>query len=315
MAGFPRPGDEYGGRYEIVRELGHGGVGIVYEAHDRVLGRPVALKVVLPSVPERDAYQRRLAREASALAQIRSRHVVGIHEFGEHHDTVYVVTELFPDGTLQRWLATHGPLRRREALVLVAAVCEALADAHGTGVVHGDVKPGNVLVWDRPESLVPYLSDFGIAVDTGQDLAPSGALAGTPAWMAPERHFGHPADERGDVYAVGCLLWATLTGTPPYAGTDFAMMNGHINDPVPQRRTGDPVDDDLDSLLLEVMSKDPEQRPTTDEVRRRLLDLVAALDAPAAEQATQARTGPLLVAALVLVVLAVVVGVVALALG
>lgn len=315
MAGFPRPGDEYGGRYEIVRELGHGGVGIVYAAHDRVLGRDVALKIVLPSLPDREDYQRRFAREASALAQIRSRHVVGIHEFGEHHDTVYVVTQLFPDGDLRRWLAEHGPLGRRAALVLVAAVCEALADAHATGVVHGDVKPGNVLVWDRPDELVPYLSDFASAAASGQDLAPSGALAGTPAWMAPERHFGHPADERGDVYAVGCLLWATLTGHPPYAGTDFQMMNGHINDPVPQRRTGDPVDDRLDALLLEVMAKDPEQRPSVDDVRRRLLDLVASLDAPEPVAAAEARTGPLLVAALVLVVLAVVVGVGALALG
>lgn len=210
MAGFPRAGDEYGGRYRIVRELGHGGMGVVYEAVDKVLDRPVALKIVLPSLPDRENYQARFAREASVLARIRSRNIVGIHEYGEHEDTVYFVTELFPDGDLQSWLARHGPLDRRAALSLVAQVCEALGDAHATGVIHRDVKPGNVLLWSRPEGLIPYLCDFGIAIDGAHDepggRTRTGTLIGSPAYMAPERHFGHDADERGDIYSTGCLL-------------------------------------------------------------------------------------------------------------
>ena len=320
MAGFPMVGDVYADRYRISRELGHGGLGIVYEAHDTVLDRPIALKVVVPSASDREDYQRRFAAEASVLAQIRSRHVLGIHEYGEHEDTAYVVTELIPDGSLARWLVDHGPLDRRAALVLVAEVCEALVDAHAVGVVHGDVQPGSVLLWNRPDALVPYVADFALARDgDGPDLTPSGHLLGAPAFMPPERHFGHPADVRGDVYAVGCLLWAALAGTAPYSGTDFQMMNSHINDPVPQLGTGDPVDEMVDALLLELMAKQPDQRPDgVAEVRATLLDLVAVIDAPdGTPTPTVAEPGerPMLLAALVLVVLAVLVGVAALALG
>ncbi len=221
------------------------------------------------------------------LAKIRSRHIVGIHEYGEHDDTVYFVTELFPDGDLQRWLQDNGPLDRRAALLLVAQVCEALADAHSSGVVHRDVKPGNVLLWNRSEGLIPYLCDFGIAIDGQQGLTRTGALVGSPAYMAPERHFGHAADERGDVYSVGCLLWAALTGDAPYSGTDFQMMNSHINEPTPQLGTGHPVDQRIDEVLAGTMQKDPEQRlGTADEVRQRLLAIVREVDAQVAGATT-----------------------------
>ncbi|NYD40780.1 serine/threonine-protein kinase [Nocardioides panaciterrulae] len=287
MAGFPKAGDEYGGRYRILRQIGHGGMGIVYEALDTVLNRSVALKIVLPSLPDREDYQARFAREANVLARIRSRNIVGIHEYGEHEDTVFFVTEYFPDGDLQTWIGTHGPLERRVALALVAQVCEALADAHAAGVIHRDVKPGNVLLWSRPEGLIPYLCDFGIALDGGSDgrgsLTRTGTLVGSPAYMAPERHFGHAADERGDIYSVGCLLWAILTGDAPYSGTDFQMMNSHINSPVPQLATGHPVDDRIDEVLAEAMNKDPERRtPSASALRSSLLAVVRELDAAAA---------------------------------
>ena len=286
MAGFPKAGDEYGGRYRILRQIGHGGMGIVYEARDIVLNRSVALKIVLPSLPDRDDYQARFAREASVLARIRSRNIVGIHEYGEHEDTVFFVTEFFPDGDLQTWISTHGPLDRRASLALVAQVCEALADAHEAGVIHRDVKPGNVLLWSRPEGLIPYLCDFGIALDGAESrasLTRTGTLVGSPAYMAPERHFGHDADERGDLYSMGCLLWAVLAGDAPYSGTDFQMMNSHINAPVPQLGTGHPVDDRIDEVLAEVMNKDPERRtPSAAAMRASLLAIIRDIDAAAA---------------------------------
>ncbi len=297
MAGFPRAGDEYGGRYRIVRQLGHGGMGIVYEAVDKVLDRSVALKIVLPSLPDRENYQARFAREASVLARIRSRNIVGIHEYGEHEDTVYFVTELFPDGDLQSWLAQHGPLDRRAALSLVAQVCEALADAHATGVIHRDVKPGNVLLWSRPEGLIPYLCDFGIAIDGAHDeragLTRTGTLIGSPAYMAPERHFGHEADERGDVYSLGCLLWAVLTGDAPFSGTDFQMMNSHINASVPQLATGHPVDDRIDEVLAGALNKDPERRtPSATALRAALLGIIRDIDAQAVPAPLPPAPGP-----------------------
>lgn len=301
MAGFPRAGDVYGGRYRIVREIGHGGMGSVYEALDTVLDRAVALKVVLPSLPDREQYHARFGREAAVLARIKSRHVVGIYDYGEHDDTVFLATQLFPDGDLRTWLSRHGPLDRRGALSLAAQVCEALADAHAEGVVHRDVKPGNVLVWSRPEGLLPYLCDFGIAVDGQAEgragLTRTGTLIGSPAYMAPERHFGHPADERGDVYSTGCLLWAALVGEAPYSGTDFQMMNAHINAPVPQLGTGDPVDDRIDEVLSRALDKDPERRtPSADTLRSALLgvlrEIEATGDAPAPPPPPQRRPKP-----------------------
>ncbi|MDN4162423.1 serine/threonine-protein kinase [Nocardioides abyssi] len=281
--GYPKVDDEYDGRYRIVRRIGHGGMGVVYEAVDKVLNRSVALKIVLPSLPDREDFHARFAREASVLARIRSRNIVGIHEYGETDDTVYFVTELFPDGDLRTWLQAHGPLDRRAALSLVAQTCEALADAHAAGVIHRDVKPGNVLLWNRPEGLIPYLADFGIALDgnaTDQEgLTRAGTLVGSPAYMAPERHFGHPADERGDVYSMGCLLWAVLTGDAPYAGTDFQMINSHVNSPTPQLGTGHPVDDRIDALLVRTLHKDPEQRVrSADELRQELLAIIRDID-------------------------------------
>ncbi len=287
MAGFPKADEEYAGRYRIVREIGHGGMGIVYEAVDTVLNRSVALKILLPSLPDRDGYQARFAREASVLAQIRSRHIVGIHEYGEHDDTVFFITELFPDGDLQHWLTERGALDRRSSLLLVAQLCEALADAHASGVVHRDVKPGNVLLWRRSDGLIPYLCDFGIALDGQRGLTRAGALIGSPAYMAPERHFGHAADERGDLYSVGCVLWAALTGDAPFSGTDFQMMNSHINEATPQLDTGDPVDQRIDEVLADLMHKDPERRPASAEaVRQSLLGILRDIDLPVAGEAS-----------------------------
>ncbi|WP_121256905.1 serine/threonine-protein kinase [Nocardioides ferulae] len=280
--GYPKVGDEYGGRYRIVHLIGHGGMGAVYEATDKVLNRAVALKVVLPSLTIDEDFHARFAREASVLARIRSRNIVGIHEYGQHDDTVFFVTDLYRDGDLRHWISEHGPLDKRAALVLVAQVCEALADAHAAGVIHRDVKPGNVLLWQRPEGLVPYLCDFGIALDGNEKdrgLTRTGTLVGSPAYMAPERHFGHPADERGDVYSAGCLLWSALAGDAPYSGTDFQMINAHINSPVPQLDTGEPLDDRIDAVLAAALHKDPEQRvPTAAALRTMLLDVVREID-------------------------------------
>lgn len=288
MAGVPEVGADYGGRYRVVRQLGHGGMGTVYEAVDRVLDRPVALKVVLPLLPDRETYRTRFAREASVLARVRSRHVVGILDYGEHEDSVFFVTELFPDGDLQTWLDERGPLDRRAALVLVAQVCEALADAHALGVTHRDVSPKHVLLRERPEGLVPHLCDFGIAGE-GPGIVPSGGLGptgtpvGSPAYMAPERHFGHAADERGDVYAVGCLLWATLTGEAPYGGSDFRLMSAHLNAPVPSLGTGLPLDERIDRVLAQALHKDPEQRtPSAGALRSAVLAVARDLDDEAA---------------------------------
>lgn len=259
MAGIPRAGELFAGRYRVVSEIGRGGMGIVFAVHDEELGRDAALKVLLPSLTD-DEFRLRFQREATVLARIRSRHIVTIYDVGELGDLSYLITEILPDGDLRSWLDRKGPMPHADAVSLLAQVSEALVDAHAVGVVHRDVKPGNVLLWDRPRGLVPYLCDFGIAVAGESNLTRSGMLVGSPSYMAPERHFGHPADERGDIYSAGCLLWSVLTGDAPYAGTDFQVANSHINGAIPQLGTGDRLDDAIDELLRNCMGKDPDDR-------------------------------------------------------
>lgn len=268
-----------GDRYLLGERVGQGGMGRVWRARDEMLERPVAVKELWLDGPDSDEDLRtrreRALREARASARIDHPGVVRVYDVAEEDDRLWIVMELVEAPSLERTVADHGPLSVRETVRIGLALAEALRRVHAAGVLHRDVKPGNVLLWNRPEGLVPYLCDFGIAIDGQQGLTPTGALVGSPAYMAPERHFGHAADERGDVYSVGCLLWAVLTGDAPYSGTDFQMMNSHINAPTPQLGTGHPVDEGIDEVLTNAMQKDPEQRlATADEVRQRLLAIV-----------------------------------------
>jgi hypothetical protein len=208
---------------------------------------------------------------------------VHIHEYGQVEDTVYLTTELFPDGDLRNRLAVHGALDRREALSVAAQLCEALGDAHDVGVVHRDVKPANVLLWERSGRLLAYLCDFGIAVDGSADgtgLTRTGGIVGSPAYMAPERHLGADADERGDLYSLGCVLWAALTGNAPYSGTDFQVITSHVQDAVPQLGTGTPLDERIDALLQRAMDKDPGRRfASVQEMGEEVASILRDLDA------------------------------------
>jgi len=264
------------GRYRIVREIGRGGMGVVYEAWDDVLKRAVALKIVQAGLVGGLDYRARFEREAELLAQVDSRQIVPVFDYGQSGESAYLVTQLFRDGDLQTLLAGSGPLGRVAALRLTAQVAEALQDAHTAGVLHRDVKPSNVLLRRRESELIGYLCDFGIASDGSRGLTLTGSVVGSLSYMAPERHHGDPADQRSDVYSAGCLLWACLKGQPPYVGTDFQIMSGHIGDPVPQLATGDPLDDAIDELLLTTMAKDPAQRPQTARDLRDRLTAVAS---------------------------------------
>ena len=279
----PTIGEVYAGRYRVLRRLGEGGMGTVFEALDTTLERRIALKVVSPALVDRDAYRERFAREAALLARVRSRHIVHIHEYGQVGDTVYLTTELFPDGDLRNRLALHGALDRREALSVTAQLCEALGDAHDVGVVHRDVKPANVLLWERSGRLLAYLCDFGIAVDGSADgtgLTRTGGIVGSPAYMAPERHLGADADERGDLYSLGCVLWAALTGNAPYSGTDFQVITSHVQDAVPQLGSGTPLDARIDGLLSRAMDKEPARRfASVQEMGEEVASILGDLDA------------------------------------
>lgn len=270
-------GDVVGGRYRLVRLLGRGGMGVVFEAFDDSLDRSVALKVLKPSEDDAD-FEVRLAREASVLARLRSPHILTIFDHGIHEDRLYLVTELVPDGDLQTWVRTRGPFAPLTAVRLCEQLCDALGDAHHLGVIHRDIKPANVLLWDRRDGLWAYLADFGIAREGSESLTRSGGVVGSISYMAPERHLGHVADERSDLYSVGCVLWSLLEGRAPYAGTDFQVMSAHLHKPVPALADTVVGRDVIAPVLDRLLAKKPEDRiASADEARLELAALAARL--------------------------------------
>ncbi|WP_343909705.1 serine/threonine-protein kinase, partial [Nocardioides aquiterrae] len=198
------------GPYRLVRRLGGGGMGVVHEAWDAGLERPVALKVISPELADDPGFRERFTREARTQAALVSEHVVPVYAHGEDGGRLWIASQLVPDGDLGRLLREYGVPPRPVALDLVDQVAAGLADAHAAGLVHRDIKPANVLLRRGPR-IRAYLCDFGIAAPIG---GPSDD-AGTPAYMAPELTAGGPASVASDVYALGCLLRALLPDGDP----------------------------------------------------------------------------------------------------
>jgi hypothetical protein len=272
----PRQGETFG-RYEIERRLGAGGMGVVHLALDTQMQRRVALKVMSDQIGEDPELLARFHREAETLARLDSPHITTIFDHGDVDGTPYLAMQYVAGGDLGTQLKQRGPVPTPLAAAICAQVAEALGDAHAAGIVHRDVKPANVLVRD-PESAEPfvYLGDFGIAqAQTGeQGLTRAGGVAGSWAYLAPERAHGAPATPASDIYALGCLLHACATGRAPYSGSDVEMAVAHVNEPVPQLEDGDAGTVELNRILRLAMAKDPAERyASAGDLRRDLLGL------------------------------------------
>jgi len=223
----PRPGDRIG-RFELVRELGRGGFGVVLEARDTELGRSVAFKAVRPGKRARDpAREALLQREAAAVAALHHPNIVTLHDVGRSEAGPYLVLELLEGETLADRLAA-GPLPAREAVAIARAVASALEHAHARGVLHRDLKPGNVFL---PAGGAPKVLDFGLAHVFGAD----GVRGGTPGYMAPEQRAGGAEDARTDLFALGVLL-GDMLGTGSGAPTALRALAANARDPDPARR-------------------------------------------------------------------------------
>ncbi|MEI2672020.1 MAG: serine/threonine-protein kinase [Marmoricola sp.] len=259
MAVFPGVGDGFG-RYRIERILGRGGMGVVFEATDTALGRPVALKVLLPTFSDDEEFRSRFAHEASVLAQLDSLNTVQIYEHGEIDGCLYLVTQLVRDGDLHEYIRNHGTLPQDTALSVISQICNALRDAHAAGIVHRDIKPSNVLVRQTRTGLHAYLCDFGIAQGEDSQHTRTGSVIGSTLYMDPERHTGARADVRADVYSVGCLLYELLTGTPPFTGTDIQVAMAHLNTEIPTLADTTPSAATLNPILTRALAKNPNHR-------------------------------------------------------
>jgi Tol biopolymer transport system component len=263
MAPGLAPGDTVA-HYLIEARLGEGGMGVVYQAKDTRLGRSVALKFI------KAQFSRHWEREARAVAALNHPHIATLHEVGEHEGSPYLVMELV-DGRPLR-----GPLPVKQAIEYGIQLADALAAAHAAGVVHRDLKPGNILVTEKGSVKV---LDFGLAKLAEQEGAPASTqtagLAGTPGYMAPEQIEGKPADARSDIFAFGCILYELLSGRRAFPGETIAAALTAVATTEPKPLEG--VPERLDELVRRCLRKDPARRcQHMDDVKVELEDLKAA---------------------------------------
>jgi WD40 repeat protein/serine/threonine protein kinase len=246
--------------YEMLEVIGQGGMGTVLRAFDEKLSRVVALKVLAPQLAASPTARQRFAREAHAAAVIRDPHVVAIYDVCEA-PVPYLVMEYVPGGTLQERIARDGPLSVPSVLTIAFQAASALAAAHACGLVHRDVKPGNILLENDTDRV--RLGDFGLARTTDDaSLTQTGMIAGTPLYMSPEQAEGHQIDYRSDLFSLGSVLYAACTGEPPFrAPSTMAVLARVVEDmPVPINNLNPAVPRWLEIIINRLMAKDPQRR-------------------------------------------------------
>jgi eukaryotic-like serine/threonine-protein kinase len=254
------------GEYRLLRKLGEGGFGAVYEAEHPLLKRRAAVKV-LHRVADKDSDAvLRFISEAQAVNQIRNRHIIDVFSFGQLNDgRHFYVMDLLDGEPLDRWLKHEGRIEPSTALKLLSPIAGALDLAHGAGIVHRDLKPQNIfLAWDPNGDTVPKLLDFGMAKLLGESPVHtvSGTPIGTPLYMSPEQARGEKVDHRSDVYSLGVLSFEMLTGQLPFTGdTTVAVLMAHIIQAPPKAsETCAAVSPLLDAPLLRMLDKNPAER-------------------------------------------------------
>lgn len=294
--GAPGSRPEVGGRYALVRRIARGGGGTVWEAHDDMLDRTVAVKEVEIadelSNDERDRLRRRVLAEARAAARLEHPAVVVIHDVLEGDDSVHLVMEYVEAPTLRALVDERGPLDERVVAAIGYGLLDVLAEAHRRGVVHRDVKPSNVFVLDDG---TVKLGDFGIAALTGEvSLTRTGVALGSPSYLAPEQARGESAAPPADLWGLGATLYYAVEGRPPFdRRTALATVHAVVNEPMRAYEHADA----LQPVLTALLSKDPTQRPDLAAVRAQLAGIAglptpAARTPPAAGSATGQASAP-----------------------
>src|SRR5258707_587829 len=268
------------GPYEIIEEIGRGGMATVYRAYQPNVDRFVAVKVIHRSVSLDSKSLDRFTREARLVAKLEHPHILPVYDYNGLSDPPYIVMRYLPTGTLKDILE-RAQLPFPEVGYLMSQIGSALDYAHRQGVVHRDIKPSNIMV-DADGNA--FLTDFGIAriVEGAEGLTASGMAIGTPGYMAPEQGLGTAIDGRADIYALGVMIYEMLVGRVPYsAETPMAVILKHINDPVPEPSFANPnLPPGVDRVIQRSMAKKPEDRyATANELARALtLSLDTSID-------------------------------------
>ncbi|WP_305076018.1 MULTISPECIES: serine/threonine-protein kinase [Micromonospora] len=285
-------------RYRLIDQIGAGGMSVIWRARDEVLDRTVALKVLAPSLAADARFRDMVREEARSAAQLVHPHVTAVHDYGETlapdgSITSFVVMELLAGEELEYRL-TEGPLPWPEAVEIGAQVAEALAAAHRLGIVHRDITPANVMMTPVGAKVL----DFGIATHVGApDEDEDGGTFGTPAYVAPERLDGAPAQPATDIYSLGVLLYETLTGQVPYPADTWEQLGAALesgDEPPPLEVPGLPSE--VVRICLRCLSRQPRDRPTAHQVALALRDQLLPADPQAATMLAPTMTLPSIVA-------------------
>ena len=255
------------GRYQIRELLGRGGMSEVYRGFDAELRRPVAIKRLRPDLAMNPVYRARFRREAQAAGRLSHPAIVAVYDTGEEFEATgpsipFIVMELIEGCSLRDALRQQGRVSPVRALALTASVLDALACSHAAGIIHRDIKPGNVMLSDGRTVKV---ADFGIAravSDSSGTATMAGTVIGTAQYLSPEQGRGEAADARSDLYSAGCLLYELLVGEPPFVGDSMvSIIFQHISEPPTRPSAANPdISADIDAIVMKVLAKDPADR-------------------------------------------------------
>ena len=271
----PTAGSVFARRYKILKEIGRGGMGVVFKASDTRLHRTVALKFLSPLLTEDSEAKERLQREARAAADLDHPNICTIYEIDEEAGQPYISMAFLKGKTLKEMLDS-GPMELELALSYVKQISSGLKEAHARGVVHRDVKPANIMITAKDQIKI---MDFGLAkLGQAAPLTQTARTMGTPAYMSPEQVRGKSVDHRSDIWSLGCVFYEMLAGIPPYTGKDVhAILYAIMQDPTPSVMEAAPtVPETVANIILGCMAKSPEDRYQS--LNKFLTDLSSAVD-------------------------------------
>jgi serine/threonine protein kinase len=256
------------GRYELIERIGKGGMGVVYRGRDTMIGRLVAVKMLVSDIDVSDETRERFFREARSAGQLTHRNIITIYDFGEEQGRAYIVMELLTGESLTGLLARNVRLSIEQQVDMMARISEGLAFAHARGIVHRDVKPANLFV--TADGQIKIL-DFGVARIASSKLTRSGLLVGTPDYMSPEQVMGKVVDQRSDVFSAGAVFYQLLSGRKPFAAKRLPQILHNVANEQPAPLAAEEAPPDLAAIVMKALEKDPAVR------HQRMLDMLVAL--------------------------------------
>lgn len=283
-------GRVFNNRYQITERIGIGGMAEVYRAQDNVLGRLVAVKVMLPQYAADPNFTQRFKQEAAAAANLQSPYIVNVYDWGQDEGTYYIVMEFVRGSDLKTAILERGAINQRKVAEIGSQVCQALSVAHGLDIIHRDIKPQNIMV--QPDGNVKVM-DFGIARAKNSVMTQTSSVLGTAHYISPEQAQGKDLTATSDIYSLGIVLYESATGRLPFDGPDaVSVAMKQVNDlPVPPREINPDIDPALEAIIMKAIAKNPEERfATAKDMRLALNDYLAGRSVNLGEGFTSAET-------------------------